>query len=138
MTARADLADGTGYIHFRYLDNAKSHVCTTESVAAVVDDAAAIRVASAWPQLPKLRTKGSEPNTKPDDRREAEVMVRRCWRLVRWSNDELAALSGVDVLTTVRRVQQLRGQYLIFPDGTLAPAMQAAVKARIAQVVKRR
>lgn len=84
-------------------------------VLPILEDDMAQKVLIAWPRIGISRTLPSSPL--PDD---TNAAWRWLWQGVEFDANELATIAGMHVQASSQKFEQIKGNHLIFPDGSMS------------------
>jgi hypothetical protein len=101
-------------------------------VLPILEDEMAQKVLVAWPRITITRKPNSDPLPEDDN-----GVWRWLWRGVEFDANELASIAAIHVLMARQKVDQLRGNRLIFPDGTIAKMAEQLMTAKAAEAINR-
>ena len=102
-------------------------------VLPVLDDEIAQKVLIAWQRITIIRHDDPDPIF-PDDE---NGQWKSLWQGVQWDYRELSEVSGVVETRLRQKIGQLKGNRLIFPDGSVSGFARKYIETRVASEVRR-
>ncbi len=84
-------------------------------VLPILEDDMAQKVLIAWPRLAISRTPPADPLPEGSN-----AAWRWLWQGVEFDANELAGVAGIHIQMVHSKVEQLKGNHLIYPDGSMS------------------
>jgi len=100
-------------------------------VLPILDDDMAQRVLIAWPRITITRTPTSDPMPEGDN-----TIWHWLWLGIDYNAEELAAVVGFQSKRVRLKVDQLKGNRLIFPDGTISEYAEKVLTAKTHEAIR--
>ncbi len=108
---------------------AKSQVM---DVLPIMEDDMAQKVLIAWPRVAITRTEPTTPLPDSDN-----AAWRWLWSGVEYDAQELAATAGIHIQMVRPKIDQLKGNRLIFPDGTISSVAADLLAAKTEESLRK-
>jgi len=100
-------------------------------VLPILDDELAQKVLIAWQRIIVTRAKPSDPLPESDN-----AAWQWLWSGVEYDAQELAAVAGIHIQMVRPKIEQLKGNHLIFPDGSIAEYAAKLLTAKTHEYIR--
>ncbi len=100
-------------------------------VLPILDDELAQKVLIAWQRIIVTRAKPTDPLPESDN-----AAWQWLWSSVEYDAQELAAVAGIHIQMIRPKIEQLKGNHLIFPDGSIAEQAVEILEAKAERYIR--